>query len=196
MEKERKRIQIEFIPHVYFGMGYSSEWHEYIKKTSIRIKPSSLSYLIKDMVRIKEKYKNWKNTGQPEELPIKGWTEILCCPIKNSRNQTCKMHTRIFVVFFIFSQFTVNLRPMYLLLIFDRLILHENNTNFVKIRQYINENFVSEGMCADLAIHDTDGHNPHVHIILTVRPWTKMVNGSTRQKKEYLCIWNRMRVFY
>ena len=72
VEKERNRIQIEFMPHVYFGMGYTSEWHEYIKKTSIRIKPSSLTYLIKDMVQIKEKYKNWKNMGQPRELPIKG----------------------------------------------------------------------------------------------------------------------------
>ena len=38
------------------------------------------------------------------------------------------------------------------------------------LRRYINDNFVSEGMCADFAIHDTDGHNPHAHIILTVRP--------------------------
>ena len=49
------------------------------------------------------------------------------------------------------------------------------------LRQYINKNFVSEGMCADFAIHDTDGHNPHAHIILTVRPLDE--NGSTRQKK-------------
>ncbi|MCM1024574.1 MAG: MobA/MobL family protein [Prevotella sp.] len=25
-------------------------------------------------------------------------------------------------------------------------------------------------MCADAAIHDTDRHNPHAHIMLTVRP--------------------------
>lgn len=25
-------------------------------------------------------------------------------------------------------------------------------------------------MCVDGAIHDTDGHNPHAHIMLTVRP--------------------------
>lgn len=29
---------------------------------------------------------------------------------------------------------------------------------------------MSDGMCADAAIHDTDGHNPHAHILLTVRP--------------------------
>ncbi len=35
---------------------------------------------------------------------------------------------------------------------------------------YIQNNFVADGMCADVCIHDTDGHNPHVHIMLTVRP--------------------------
>ena len=35
---------------------------------------------------------------------------------------------------------------------------------------FIREQFVSGGMCADCAIHDTDGHNPHAHILLTVRP--------------------------
>ena len=38
------------------------------------------------------------------------------------------------------------------------------------LSKYICEQFVSEGMCADVAIHDTDGHNPHAHILLTVRP--------------------------
>lgn len=55
------------------------------------------------------------------------------------------------------------------------------------LRRYINDNFVSESMCADFAIHDTDGHNPHAHIILTVRPLD--VNGKWQYKteKEYLC---------
>ena len=37
------------------------------------------------------------------------------------------------------------------------------------LQEFIREQFVSDGMCADAAIHDTDGHNPHVHILLTVR---------------------------
>ena len=36
--------------------------------------------------------------------------------------------------------------------------------------EFIQEQFVADGMCADAAIHDTDGHNPHAHILLTVRP--------------------------
>ncbi len=56
------------------------------------------------------------------------------------------------------------------------------------LRRYINDNFVSEGMCVDFAIHDTDGHNPHAHIILTVRPLD--VNGKWQYKteKEYLSV--------
>ncbi len=41
------------------------------------------------------------------------------------------------------------------------------------LTDYIQDNFVSDGMCADVCIHDTDGHNPHAHIMLTVRPLDK-----------------------
>ena len=41
------------------------------------------------------------------------------------------------------------------------------------LQDFIREQFVDEGMCADVAIHDTDGHNPHAHILLTVRPLTE-----------------------
>ena len=49
-------------------------------------------------------------------------------------------------------------------------------------------NFVAEGMCADVCIHDTDGHNPHAHIMLTVRPLTKDGKWQHKTEKEYLCI--------
>ena len=55
------------------------------------------------------------------------------------------------------------------------------------LRRYINDNFVSEGMCADFAIHDTDGHNPHAHIILTVRPLNENGKWQHKTEKEYLC---------
>ena len=39
------------------------------------------------------------------------------------------------------------------------------------MQEYCREHFVSKGMCCDFAIHDPDppGHNPHCHIILTMR---------------------------
>ena len=56
------------------------------------------------------------------------------------------------------------------------------------LQNFIREQFVAEGMCADVAIHDTDGHNPHAHILLTVRPLTEMGAWQYKTEKEYLCI--------
>ena len=56
------------------------------------------------------------------------------------------------------------------------------------LTEYIQENFISDGMCADVAIHDTDGRNPHAHIMLTVRPLTENGTWQHKTQKEYLCI--------
>ena len=56
------------------------------------------------------------------------------------------------------------------------------------LTEFIQTNFVAEGMCADVAIHDTDGHNPHAHIMLTVRPLTKEGKWQHKTEKEYLCV--------
>jgi len=42
--------------------------------------------------------------------------------------------------------------------------------NISLVREYVNQHFVSVGMCADIAIHDTGKGNPHAHIMLTMRP--------------------------
>lgn len=56
--------------------------------------------------------------------------------------------------------------------------------------EFIKDNFVSDGMCADVAVHDTDGHNPHTHIILTVRPLDENDKWQHKTEKEYLCVKN------
>ena len=38
------------------------------------------------------------------------------------------------------------------------------------LTEFIQKQFVEDGMCVDVCIHDTDGHNTHAHIMLTVRP--------------------------
>ncbi len=58
------------------------------------------------------------------------------------------------------------------------------------LTEFIQKNFVSDGMCADVAIHNTDGHNPHAHIMLTVRPLNKNGTWQHKTEKEYLCIRN------
>ena len=56
------------------------------------------------------------------------------------------------------------------------------------LSKFIQEQFVDEGMCADVAIHDTDGHNPHAHIMLTVRPISESGTWQHKTEKEYLCV--------
>ena len=56
------------------------------------------------------------------------------------------------------------------------------------LTEFIQTQFVSDGMCADAAIHDTDGHNPHAHILLTVRPLNPDGTWQYKTQKEYLCI--------
>ena len=60
--------------------------------------------------------------------------------------------------------------------------------NISLLTEYVQENFVNDGMCADFCIHDTDGHNPHAHIMLTVRPLDKNGKWQNKTEKEYLCI--------
>ena len=57
---------------------------------------------------------------------------------------------------------------------------------------FISDIFVADGMCADVAIHDPDppGHNPHAHIMLTVRPLDEKGNWQYKTEKEYLCVRN------
>ena len=58
------------------------------------------------------------------------------------------------------------------------------------LQDFIREQFVADGMCADAAIHDTDGHNPHAHILLTVRPLDERGKWQYKTEKEYLCMKN------
>ena len=57
-------------------------------------------------------------------------------------------------------------------------------------QEFIQKQFVADGMCADAAIHDTDGHNPHAHILLTVRPLDERGKWQYKTEKEYLCVKN------
>ena len=60
------------------------------------------------------------------------------------------------------------------------------------LTEFIQEQFVSDGMCADVSIHDPHppGHNPHAHIMLTVRPLDEQGKWQYKTEKEYLCVRN------
>ena len=55
------------------------------------------------------------------------------------------------------------------------------------VRDYCNEFFVSKGMCCDFAIHDPDppGHNPHCHIMLTMRSLDENGKWLPKSRKVY-----------
>ena len=54
------------------------------------------------------------------------------------------------------------------------------------VREYVKENFVKVGMCADIALHDKDDGNPHAHILLTMRPLNEDTTWGAKSKKEYI----------
>ena len=60
------------------------------------------------------------------------------------------------------------------------------------LTDFIQNNFVADGMCADVAVHDPypPGHNPHAHIMVTVRPLDEKGNWQYKTEKEYLCVRN------
>ncbi len=53
------------------------------------------------------------------------------------------------------------------------------------VRAYVKDNFVDKGMCADFAIHDKGTGNPHVHIMLTVRPLKENGAWGAKCRKAY-----------
>ena len=64
--------------------------------------------------------------------------------------------------------------------------------NIKVVQEYINENFIDKGMCADFSIHDKGDGNPHAHIMLTMRDVDESgfaKKNRTWNKKEYLEEW-------
>ena len=53
------------------------------------------------------------------------------------------------------------------------------------VRAYVKDNFVDAGMCADFALHDKGNGNPHVHILLTIRPMKENGEWDAKCRKAY-----------
>ena len=53
------------------------------------------------------------------------------------------------------------------------------------LNKYVREQFVSKGMCADVAIHDKQDGNPHAHIMLTTRAFNSDGTWSKKEKSVY-----------
>lgn len=61
----------------------------------------------------------------------------------------------------------------------------DRETQIKVVRNYVQENFVSVGMCADIALHDKGDGNPHAHIMLTTRPIDENGKWGAKEKKVY-----------
>jgi hypothetical protein len=51
------------------------------------------------------------------------------------------------------------------------------------VRDYTQNNFVKEGMCADVALHDKGDGNPHAHIMLTTRGIKENGKWDSKERK-------------
>ena len=60
------------------------------------------------------------------------------------------------------------------------------------VRDFVKEQFISQGMVADISFHNFDSHNPHAHIMLTTRQINDSGFGFKKRdwdKKELLQQW-------
>src|SRR5699024_5047778 len=71
---------------------------------------------------------------------------------------------------------------------------YEEQNNLVK--EYVQENFVNEGMVADVAIHRDNKDNPHAHVMLTNRPFLENGEWGLKAKKEYILDENGNKIKY
>ena len=51
--------------------------------------------------------------------------------------------------------------------------------------EYIQKTFVDEGMCADWSIHDKGDGNPHVHLLVTMRPFNPDHSWGNKEVKDW-----------
>lgn len=53
------------------------------------------------------------------------------------------------------------------------------------VQSFVHEEFVDEGMVADVSIHRDKVHNPHAHILLTVRPFDEDGSWGNKKARQY-----------
>lgn len=75
----------------------------------------------------------------------------------------------------------------------------DNDAKIALVKNYCKRNFVSKGMIADISFHDLDGHNPHAHVMLTLREITPQGFGNKNRSwnehdlmDEWRASWSRM----
>lgn len=67
-----------------------------------------------------------------------------------------------------------------------------NDQLILLVKEYCMNEFVSKGMCCDIAIHDKGDGNPHAHILLTMRALDEHGEWMSKSRKIYVldCEWH------
>jgi len=73
-------------------------------------------------------------------------------------------------------------------------LTNEQQENLV--REYVQENFVDNGMVADVAIHRDNKENPHAHVMLTNRPFLENGEWGAKARRELLKDENGQQLYY
>ena len=73
-----------------------------------------------------------------------------------------------------------------------RELSEEENLAFA--RQYCREQFVSKGMCVDMAYHYDGDENPHIHVLTTMRAIDEKGRWMGKARKEYILDENGQRI--
>ena len=63
------------------------------------------------------------------------------------------------------------------------------------LTKYVQENFVDQGMVADVAIHRDHQDNPHAHVMLTNRPFNPDGTWGIKSKKQYILDENGNKIY-
>jgi len=67
--------------------------------------------------------------------------------------------------------------------------------NIELAKEYVKKNFVNHGMVADVCFHDREDGNPHVHVMLTMRPLKEDGSWDDKQRKEYMLDGNGEKIY-
>ncbi|WP_337063644.1 MobQ family relaxase [Raoultella ornithinolytica] len=59
----------------------------------------------------------------------------------------------------------------------------KNEDKIKLVVEYCQKNFVDKGMIADIAFHDLDSHNPHAHVMLTLKDITP--DGFSKKNRDW-----------
>ncbi|MFJ7828527.1 MobQ family relaxase [Psychrobacillus sp. NPDC096623] len=70
-----------------------------------------------------------------------------------------------------------------ILIALPRELKHDQQSELVQ--KFVQSTFVDAGMVADVAIHRDKEHNPHAHILLTVRPFNEDGSWGEKKRREY-----------